>query len=116
MRFLIVEDEFWVAREIAAVLIDAGYTVVGIAGSAEKAMQALAERACDAAIIDANLKGDCADLVGAVLRDRGIPFVVTTGYAQQQLRGALGEMPYLKKPVAASDLLAWIATLDLARG
>jgi hypothetical protein len=51
-----------------------------------------------------------------VLRDRGIPFVVTTGYAQQQLRGALGEMPYLKKPVAASDLLAWIATLDLARG
>jgi CheY-like chemotaxis protein len=97
---------------MAAVLVDAGHTVVGIAGSANKAMQVLVERACDAAIIDANLKGDCADPVGAMLRDRGIPFVVTTGYAQQQLRGALRDAPYLKKPVAASDLLAWIAKLE----
>jgi DNA-binding response OmpR family regulator len=112
MRFLIVEDEFWVAREMAAVLVDAGHTVVGIAGSAEKAMQVLVERVCDAAIIDANLKGDCADHVGAMLRDRRIPFVVTTGYAQQQLRGALSDASYLRKPVAASDLLAWIAILE----
>jgi DNA-binding response OmpR family regulator len=116
MRLLIVEDEFWVAREMAAVLVDAGHTVVGIAGTADKAIQCLAERACDAAIIDANLKGDCADQVGAVLRDRGIPFVVTTGYAQQQLRGVLRDAAFLKKPVAAADLLAWLATLEPARG
>lgn len=111
MRFLIIEDEFLIARMMAEVLINAGHTVAGIAGSVDKALGYLKEPECDAAIVDANLNGLCAVDVGAALRERGIPFVVTTGYAQRQLLGALSEAPFLKKPVAASDLLASIETL-----
>jgi DNA-binding response OmpR family regulator len=100
MRFLIVEDEFLIARMMADALTHAGHTVAGIAGSVDKAIQYLAETECDAAIVDANLSGHCAVDIGAALRERGIPFVVTTGYSQRQLLGALSEAPFLKKPVA----------------
>ena len=115
MRFLIIEDEFLIARMISEVLVNSGHTVVGIVGSVDKAIQYLLEPECDAAIVDANLNGFCAVAVGAALRELGIPFVVTSGYAQRQLRGALSEAPFLKKPVSESDLLASIDTMLLKK-
>jgi DNA-binding response OmpR family regulator len=111
MRVLIVEDEFLVSRMMAEALTVAGHTVVGVVASADKAIQFTLGTEFDVAIVDANLKGLCAVDVGAALRERGIPFVVTTGYALQQLRGALRDAPFLKKPVAPSNLLASLDAL-----
>ncbi|MCU0954778.1 MAG: response regulator [Hyphomicrobium sp.] len=111
MRVLIVEDEFLIAQMVAELLTDAGHTVVGIAGSVDKAIEKIEQHDIDVAIVDANLKGLCADDVGVELREHGIPFVVTTGYSQRQLRGALVGAPFLKKPIVGSDLLASIDAL-----
>ena len=44
MQILIVEDEFLIATTLAQMLVDGGPVVIGMVGSAEKAIQSLADR------------------------------------------------------------------------
>ena len=81
MQILIVEDEFLIVTTLAQMLIDGGHVVSGMVGPAEKAIQALEERKCDVAFVDANLAGSCAAPISPALRKRGIPFVVISGSA-----------------------------------
>ena len=111
MRVLIVEDEFLIARTLAQMLTDGGHVVIGMVGSAEKAIQMLEIRKCDVAVVDANLAGSCAAPIGAALRKRRIPFVVISGYSKQQLLAGLQDAPFLPKPVDPTELLAAVSAL-----
>jgi DNA-binding response OmpR family regulator len=111
MRVLIVEDEYLIALDAADVLERAGFEIVGIAGSVKKALHVLVENSCDAALLDANLDGDSSDPVATVLNQRGIPFLVVTGYGAEQRQGTLAEAPFLSKPYLAADLVAAIHAL-----
>ena len=58
LRVMVVEDEFIIADEIAAILEDFGHEVVGPYGSIEAAAARLSGgETPDCAILDANLRG-----------------------------------------------------------
>ncbi|RDI53594.1 response regulator [Microvirga subterranea] len=99
-RILVVEDEYMMADDLQYDLEKAGAKVVGPVPSVADALRLLAtEDAIDGAILDVNLRGEKAYPVADVLRDRGIPFVLATGYEQWALPGAYKDVPRCEKPV-----------------
>jgi len=105
MRFLIVEDDFVLANRLANTLTKDGHEILGVAASADKAIQLLASCECDAAVLDSNLGGSCSEPVGKALLRRGIPFVVVSGYSRDHLLSSLRGAPFLPKPIDLSALL-----------
>src|SRR3712207_6367004 len=82
-RVLVVEDEFYIADEMALALQKLGAEVVGPVPTKDKALALLAsEERIDAAILDINLKGQAVYPVADALAERGVPFVFATGYDQ----------------------------------
>jgi len=111
MRVLIVEDEGLIALDIEAALTDAGYEVVGIAASVDKALKILDEKGCDAAVLDANLSGDPTTPIADKLRALRIPFLVVSGYHSLDRAGAFADAPFLSKPYTLEALVATVRNL-----
>jgi two-component sensor histidine kinase len=109
-RILVVEDSAWLAAELAALLGDAGYRVVGPAATLDEAL-ALAERErLDGAVLDVNLDGTMVFPAAALLRRRAVPFVFLTGYGDSFAWPAdFAEVPRLSKPLQPEPLLAALA-------
>jgi len=85
--------------------------VVGPAGSIPKALRLIEEQGCEAAILDANLAGVSAAPVAETLKARGIPFIVLSGYNNEQLPSLLSAAPFLAKPYDPDDLVALMRSL-----
>jgi two-component system, chemotaxis family, sensor kinase Cph1 len=108
-RVLIVEDNALVSMLIETMLEDMGWTVVGPAAHLPDAVAAAGSQALDAAILDVNLNGENAWDVALILRDRGIPFVFTTGYSDQTaMPPGLEASPVMSKPFQVRDLEVWL--------
>ena len=104
-RVLIVEDDFLLAMELEALVEGGGGTVIGSVSSVQQALIKLDHELPDVALLDVNLKGERATPVAGALQARGVPFVVITGYSNQQLtEPELRAAPRLEKPVNAGDL------------
>jgi two-component SAPR family response regulator len=109
-RVLIVEDEFLLAMELEALLKRDGCEVLGPASTVEWALALIYNDEPDLALLDVNLKGVRATPVAAALRERGVPFVVITGYGEAQLgEPELRAAPRIEKPVNARDLRRAVA-------
>jgi DNA-binding response OmpR family regulator len=107
---LIVEDDFLLASYSAKVLENEGARIVGPAASVEKALALLGSETPDAAILDVNLNGETTLAVADALRVRGVPFIVVTGYGEDDLRSdVLRDAQRLEKPVQAKILLQALA-------
>lgn len=102
---LVVEDEPMLAYAIEEMLIEAGFLIAGVAGRLETALAIIESGVCDAAILDANLKGISADPAASALAARGIPFIVLSGYSHEQQQGAFAGALYLQKPCRPERLL-----------
>jgi DNA-binding response OmpR family regulator len=111
MRVLVIEDEPFIAQDIATIIACAGWEVAGPASSIDKALKLLEERGCDAAILDANLGGESAAPVADRLEAQGIPFMVLSGYASEQLSPSLSRAPFLAKPYKSAELIALLRRL-----
>ena len=106
-RILIIEDEPLIAFGLEHLLVKAGFRVSGIATKLSKALALIELDACDAAIVDANLAGVSASPAGAALADRGLPFVVLSGYSPEQQSGAFpGAAQFLQKPCRPDWIIA----------
>jgi DNA-binding response OmpR family regulator len=110
-RILIVEDEAMVALLIEQVLVDAGATVLGPAHSVVNALALLGANMPDAAVLDMNLTGDSAAPVIRLLSARGTPFIVVTGYGDDNKAFGLPDVPVLAKPFDPDDMVAALATV-----
>jgi CheY-like chemotaxis protein len=97
-RVLIVEDEPMVAWLLDDMLVDFGCAVVGTADRVEEALAMIEGRPIDAVVLDVNLRGQMSYPVADVLAARGVPFVLTTGYARDRLLEPYRKYPYLLKP------------------
>jgi CheY-like chemotaxis protein len=98
-RLLIVEDELLIALELQSIVEQLGGTVVGPAGSVEGALQLLSETTPNAALLDANLRGDRVTPVAQACRDRSIPFALVTGYGRLELEEPVLQVaPRVRKP------------------
>lgn len=116
LTLLVVEDETLVAMDLEDVLEDLGHVVIDVAGSPEQALCLLENRRAeiDAVLLDANLGGDSALPVALRLKDLGIPFVVTSGYEQQELHREGFDAPWVGKPYKPSDIDGALRTVSRA--
>ena len=113
-RILIVEDEYLIAQDITEALETAGLTVVGLYAKSADALDFLAAPdPCDAAVLDASLRGMSSLPVCEALIARGIPFLIMTGFGPDQLPDAMKTMPVLTKPFLAAELAAQIERLPV---
>jgi DNA-binding response OmpR family regulator len=106
-RILIVEDDALLALDLKGHMERAGFSVVGPAASASKALALLAEAGCDAAILDVHLgRGQTSEPVVQELRSRGTPFVTVTAYSHEHRPEAYSGFPVLSKPARPLDVVA----------
>ena len=98
VRVLILEDEPMIAFGIEDVLLDAGFAIAGVAAKLEDALRLIESGDCDAAIVDPNLAGVCADPAAMALTARGLPFIVLFGYSRDQMKNGFAGGRFLQKP------------------
>ena len=108
-RVLVVEDEALIAMEVVATLEDAGYQVVGPAGTVARALDLVERIGCDHAVLDVNLGRETAEPVALRLRALGVPFLSLSGYARAQQPPAFHGAPALSKPLRPKELLEELA-------
>jgi DNA-binding NtrC family response regulator len=115
-RVLVVEDEMLVAMAIEDIVAEAGGTVVGPVGTLVGAL-ALIEQdvAIDAAIIDLNLDRQSSLPLADALAERGVPFIVCTGYGNARLPSPHQNVPVLGKPYGLTELAARLGQLLVPR-
>ena len=103
-RVLVVEDEYFLADDLAQALETLGAQVVGPVPTLEKALALLAGERVDAAVLDINLKGHAVYPAADVLREQGVPFVFATGYDRRSVPDAYKDVPRWEKPFRPKDL------------
>jgi response regulator NasT len=108
LRVVIAEDEALIRMDLAEMLADEGYDVVGQAGDGQQAVELAENLRPDLVILD--VKMPVLDGIAAAERIAGqriAPVVMLTAFSQRELveraRDA-GAMAYLVKPFSQSDL------------
>jgi CheY-like chemotaxis protein len=114
-RVLVVEDEFFVADDMAQTLLKLGAEVVGPAPTAEKALALLDTEPIDVAVLDINLRGVAVFPLADELRRRGVPFVFATGYDDGALPPEYRDVPRWEKPFDPRELAKVLPRLAAAR-
>jgi CheY-like chemotaxis protein len=110
-RVLVVEDEALIAMLVEDALLDAGAEVLGPAATVEEALALLEGSAVEAAVLDINLAGQLSTPVADLLAERGVPFVVATGYGAAGLPEHHRGVPVLAKPYDPRELVETLAQL-----
>ena len=111
MKILIIEDEYLVAEEIKSCLKGAGFSGIEHAATEDKALKHISDAGWDAAVVDANLDGRKIDAVADALFERGIPFVMVTGYARESLPERLRSVTVVEKPFRSKTLVDAVSSL-----
>ncbi|MBM9466823.1 ANTAR domain-containing response regulator [Nakamurella leprariae] len=108
-RVLIAEDEALIRLDLAEMLSEEGFEVVGEAGDGEQAVAMAQELKPDLVIMDVKMPNkDGIDAAAEIVADQIAPVVMLTAFSQRELieraRDA-GAMAYLVKPFSKADLL-----------
>jgi len=104
-RVLVVEDEFFIADDMAQTLSLNGAEVVGPAPTLDRAMALLDAGPVDCAVIDVNLRGRLAYALADELKRRGVPFVFATGYDPAVVPSSYRDVPCWQKPYSLEELV-----------
>jgi DNA-binding NtrC family response regulator len=115
-RILIIEDEFYLADDLAAALRGAGAVVVGPVGSLQDAEQVVGAGDFDCAVVDMNLRGDMAFPIADRLQEAGIPFLIATGYNSASLPERFADVPRVEKPSDTARIVAALPNLLAGAG
>lgn len=113
---LIVEDEALVAVEIERTLLKLGYRIAGKTRNGDTALDMLASRQPDIALLDIDIKGsrNGIDLARIIREKYDFPFVFLTAFSDRATLAQLKDtVPYgyIVKPFNQADLLT---TIELA--
>lgn len=106
-----VEDSPVVAEDTEQMLRELGCEIVGPAPTMAFALQHAQDDAIDAAVVDINIRGGKAYSVLRILEERGIPFLLTSGYADWSLPDEWQDRPRLPKPYNPAVLAGAVAAL-----
>jgi CheY-like chemotaxis protein len=106
---LIVEDNMIIALDAEDMVRKLGVPSVRIASNAGAALDLIAERRPDVALLDVNLGNETSFDIAARLVALGVPFAFASGYGEQvAFPDGVAAMPRLRKPYAAEALRAVI--------
>jgi response regulator NasT len=108
-RVVIAEDEALIRLDLAEMLAEEGYDVVGEAGDGERAIELAQELRPDLVVLDVKMpKLDGISAAQRIAEQRIAPVVILTAFSQRELveraRDA-GAMAYLVKPFGKNDLV-----------
>jgi DNA-binding response OmpR family regulator len=106
---LIVEDDFLIAMQAEAALLDAGFRVTGIATTAEEALTMAREQKPALAIMDIRLAGrrDGVEAAGDLFRELGLRCVFATAHDDLLTRTRaepFAPLGWLSKPYTMASL------------
>lgn len=111
-RILVVDDEMLVAMMLEDMLGDLDYDVVGPASTLDRALDLANSETLDGAILDLNLgQGVVSTPIAQLLNERGIPFLLATGYGASPQTDALSHAGLLGKPFSFSDVEGALKTM-----
>ena len=111
MRVLVVEDDYYLATDEQQMLQSAGADVVGPFGNAEEACRAAISDELDCALVDINLGSGPCFAVARELRDRGIPFLFTTGYEATVIPDEFQDVERVEKPTNARAIVSALSRM-----
>ncbi|XBB68632.1 response regulator [Nocardioides sp. WV_118_6] len=106
---VIAEDETLIRMDLAEMLVEEGYDVVGQAGDGQRAIELAEELRPDLVILDVKMPVlDGIAAAEAIASRRIAPVVMLTAFSQRDLverAREAGAMSYLVKPFSQSDLV-----------
>ncbi|MCD9197601.1 ANTAR domain-containing response regulator [Aeromicrobium wangtongii] len=115
-RVVIAEDEALIRLDLAEMLAEEGYDVVGQAGDGEAAVELVTALRPDLVVMDVKMpKLDGIAAAALIARERIAPVVMLTAFSQRELverARESGAMAYLVKPFTKSDL---VPAIEMAR-
>lgn len=103
-RVLVVEDESLIGMEIEGAIEELGHEVVGPFAELHEALDVAANEALCCAILDINIRGGHSYPVADILRERGLPVLLLSGYDRQTLPERLRGEVLLAKPFTGEQL------------
>lgn len=113
---VIAEDEALIRLDLAEMLAEEGYEVVGQAGDGEQAVAMATEHRPDLVVMDVKMPTlDGIEAAAQITRARIAPVVMLTAFSQRELvdrASEAGAMAYLVKPFTRSDL---VPAIEMAR-
>lgn len=99
-HLLLVEDDFFVAHDLAMSLQAAGAVVVGPVSSVAAGRTVIHRTVrLDGAIMDINLGGELSYELVDMLLSRGVPVTFATGYDRQVVPARYRDIPLCEKPL-----------------
>jgi DNA-binding response OmpR family regulator len=110
-RFLVIEDEFFIAAHIEHVLSEGGLEVVGPVGTLDEAKALAREEVLDGATLDVNLGPHRVDDVADILAARNVPFLFVTALGRDNLPCNHREAALVIKPFKTAELLNGVRLL-----
>jgi CheY-like chemotaxis protein len=113
---LIVEDDLIIALDLEETILGFGVKTVRTAGNVGRALEMIADRAPDFALLDVGLVREKSFAVAERLDELQIPFAFVTGYgADVRLPAVFARTPRLPKPCAAHALAAVVKRSSVYR-
>jgi CheY-like chemotaxis protein len=113
---LIVEDDVIIALDFEETILGFGVKTIRTAGNVSRALEMIADRAPDFALLDVGLVREKSFAVAERLDELQIPFAFVTGYAADvRLPAAYAHTPRLPKPCAAEALAAVVKRSSVHR-
>ena len=110
---LIVEDEPFIAFDLADAVADAGAKVIGPALTVSEADDALDGATPSLACLDINIGSDLVWPIAQRLHDDGVPFVfVSARCTQSDLPDPFSGYQCIAKPASQADLIGALADLQ----
>ena len=108
-RVLVIEDEYFIADDLARAVTALGADVIGPLGDFEDAASLLSDgTVIDGALLDINIRNEMIFPLARELRSRNIPFVFTTGYDKSSVSAEFQDVQLWEKPL---DIPALIRSL-----
>src|ERR1700678_803332 len=113
---LVVEDDAIIAMDFEDTILGFGAKTVRVAANVSRALQLIAERAPDFALLDIGLVQEKSFAVAERLEALGIPFAFVTGYgADAAIPAAFAQKPRLSKPCTSNALEAILKSASAGR-
>lgn len=108
---LIVEDEALIALDLEATLSEAGWSVIGPAGTGTRALELVGDGLPNVACLDLNLGNGTSHDLARTLIARDVPVVFISGRDSRALPEDLRSVPILGKPIDDALLCRTLADL-----
>jgi DNA-binding response OmpR family regulator len=112
-RFLVIEDEFFVAAHIDDLLRAEGLDVIGPVGTLNEAKLLARDETLDGALLDVNIVGGRVDDVADILTHRDVPFLFVTSCERRELPMKHREATMVHKPFKDADLMRAVRRIRL---